>query len=227
MIEGKNRLILIIEDEEDILELLEYTLQKEGYETIGFLNANENVKKVLDEEKIDLILMDRNLPNIEGTSFIKDLRSNGYQNPVIYVTAKDKSEDILDGFEAYADDYITKPFNIQELLARVKSVIKRSSNDIEVLKVRDIVYNFSSKTFSIEEKDIELTSLETTLLLEFIKNKNILLSREYLLEKVWQDSFDKQEKTVNVAIKRLKDKIDPNSKKNYIKSVRGEGYIFC
>lgn len=227
MVEGKNRLILIIEDEEDILELLEYTLQKEGYETIGFLNANENVKKVLDEEKIDLILMDRNLPNIEGTSFIKDLRSNGYQNPVIYVTAKDKSEDILDGFEAYADDYITKPFNIQELLARVKSVIKRSSNDIEVLKVRDIVYNFSSKTFSIEDKDIELTSLETTLLLEFIKNKNILLSREYLLEKVWQDSFDKQEKTVNVAIKRLKDKIDPNSKKNYIKSVRGEGYIFC
>lgn len=79
MIEGKNRLILIIEDEEDILELLEYTLQKEGYETIGFLNANENVKKVLDEEKIDLILMDRNLPNIEGTSFIKDLRLNGYQ----------------------------------------------------------------------------------------------------------------------------------------------------
>ena len=227
MLEGKNRLILIIEDEEDILELLEYTLQKEGYETIGFLNANENVKKVLDEEKIDLILMDRNLPNIEGTSFIKDLRSNGYQNPVIYVNKKDKSEDILDGFEAHADDYITKPFNIQELLARVKSVIKRSSNDIEVLKVRDIVYNFSSKTFSIEEKDIELTSLETTLLLEFIKNKNILLSREYLLEKVWQDSFDKQEKTVNVAIKRLKDKIDPNSKKNYIKSVRGEGYIFC
>lgn len=77
MLEGKNRLILIIEDEEDILELLEYTLQKEGYETIGFLNANENVKKVLDEEKIDLILMDRNLPNIEGTSFIKELRANG------------------------------------------------------------------------------------------------------------------------------------------------------
>ena len=227
MLAGKNRLILIIEDEEDILELLEYTLQKEGYETIGFLNANKNVKKILDEEKIDLILMDRNLPNIEGTSFIKELRANGYQTPVIYVTAKDKSEDILDGFEAFADDYITKPFNIQELLARVKSVIKRSSNDIELLKVRDIVYNFSSKIFSIEDEDIELTSLETTLLLEFIKNKNILLSREYLLEKVWQDSFDKQEKTVNVAIKRLKDKIDPNSKKNYIKSVRGEGYIFC
>lgn len=221
------KLILIVEDEEDMLELLEFTLQKAGYETIGFLNIDKNIKNILDEEKVDLILMDRNLPNTEGTTFVKELRSDGYQNPVIYVTAKDKSEDILDGFEAHADDYITKPFNIQELLARVKSVIKRSSNDIEVLKVRDIVYNFSNKKFYIDNKDIELTSLETTLLLEFIKNKNILLSREYLLEKVWQDSFDKQEKTVNVAIKRLKDKIDPNSKKNYIKSVRGEGYIFC
>lgn len=227
LLTGKNRLILIIEDEEDILELLEYTLQKEGYETIGFLTANENAKKVLDEEIIDLILIDRNLPNIEGSTFVKELRASGYQNPVIYLTAKDKSEDILDGFEAFVDDYITKPFNIQELCARVKAVIKRSSKDMEVLKVRDILYNFSSKTFSIEDKIIELTSLETTLLLEFIKNKNILLSREYLLEKVWENSFDKQEKTVNVAIKRLKDKIDPNSKKKYIKSVRGEGYIFC
>lgn len=221
------KLILIVEDEEDMLELLEFTLQKAGYETIGFLNIDKNIKNILDEEKVDLILMDRNLPNTEGTTFVKELRSDGYQNPVIYLTAKDSSKDILDGFDAYADDYITKPFNIQELLARVKSVIKRSSNDIEVLKVRDIVYNFSNKKFYIDNKDIELTSLETTLLLEFIKNKNILLSREYLLEKVWQDSFDKQEKTVNVAIKRLKDKIDPNSKKNYIKSVRGEGYIFC
>lgn len=222
-----NRLILIIEDEEDMLELLEYTLQKEGYETIGFLNANENVKKVLDEEKIDLILMDRNLPNIEGTTFIKDIRVDGYSNPVIYLTAKDKKSDILDGFEAYADDYITKPFDINELLARIKAVIKRSSKECEILKVRDILYNFSNKSFIIDDKVLDLTQLEHNLLLEFIKNQNILLSREYLLENIWQDSFDKQEKTVNVAIKRLKDKIDPNSKKNYIKSVRGEGYIFC
>ncbi|WP_198304232.1 response regulator transcription factor [Arcobacter vandammei] len=223
----KNKTILIIEDEEDLLELLEFTLQKEDFETIGFLSINENIKKILDEEKIDLILMDRNLPNIEGTTYIKELRNSGYQNPVIYLTAKDKQSDILDGFEAYADDYITKPFNINELIARVKAVIKRSNKECETLKVRDILYNFSNKSFSIDDKTLELTQLETNLLLEFIKNQNILLSREYLLENIWKDSLDKQEKTVNVAIKRLKDKIDLKGEKNYIKAIRGEGYIFC
>ncbi|HJE03528.1 Phosphate regulon transcriptional regulatory protein PhoB [Aliarcobacter thereius] len=223
----KNKLILIVEDEEDMLELLEYTLQKEGYETIGFLSINENVNKILEEEKIDLILMDRNLPGVEGTSFINSIKKDGYQIPVIYVTAKDKDEDILDGFESYADDYITKPFNIKELCARVKAVIKRTSNESENIKIRDILYKSSNKSFYIDEKRVNLSQLETKLLLEFIKNQNILLSREHLLENIWQDALDKQEKTVNVAIKRLKDKIDPNGKKDYIKAVRGEGYIFC
>lgn len=222
-----NKLILIIEDEEDILELLEYTLQKEGYETIGFLNVNNNVRKVLNEEQIDLILMDRNLPGIEGTSFINEIKQQGFSNPVIYVTAKDKDEDIISGFDNHADDYITKPFNIKELCARIKAVIKRSSKDIEVLKVKDIVYTSSNKKFYIDNIELNLTHLEHDLLLEFIKNKDILLSREHLLTSVWQDSFEKKEKTVNVAIKRLKAKIDPNAKKDYIRSIRGEGYIFC
>ncbi len=222
-----NKLILIIEDEEDILELLEYTLQKEGYETIGFLNVNNNVRKVLNEEQIDLILMDRNLPGIEGTSFINEIKQQGFSNPVICVTAKDKDEDIISGFDNHADDYITKPFNIKELCARIKAVIKRSSKDIEVLKVKDIVYTSSNKKFYIDNIELNLTHLEHDLLLEFIKNKDILLSREHLLTSVWQDSFEKKEKTVNVAIKRLKSKIDPNAKKDYIRSIRGEGYIFC
>ena len=222
-----NKLILIVEDEEDILELLEYTLQKEGYETIGFLSVDKNLRKVLDEEQIDLILMDRNLPGIEGTAFINEIKKQGYHNPVIYLTAKDKDEDIIDGFEAYADDYITKPFNIKELCARVKAVIKRTSNDIDVLKIRDIVYKSSNKKFYIDHTEIELTHLEHDLLLEFIKNKDILMTREHLLNTVWQDSFEKKEKTVNVAIKRLKAKIDPDGNKEYIRSIRGEGYIFC
>ena len=121
----EDKTILIVEDEEDILELLEYTLQKEGFETIGFLNVDKNLEKIFDEEKIDLILMDRNLPGCEGTHFIDEIRKKGYNNPVIYVTAKDKDEDILEGFESHADDYITKPFNIKELIARIKAVIKR------------------------------------------------------------------------------------------------------
>ena len=221
------KLILIVEDEEDILELLEYTLQKEGYETIGFLNIDSNVRKILDEEQIDLILMDRNLPGIEGTTFINEIKRQGYSNPVIYVTAKDTDVDIIEGFESYADDYITKPFNLKELCARIKALIKRTSKDIDILKVRDIVYKSSNKKFYIDDVKIDLTHLEHDLLLEFIKNKDILMTREHLLDNVWQDSFDKKIKTVNVAIKRLKSKIDPEGKKEYIKSIRGEGYIFC
>jgi len=223
----QNKLILIVEDEEDILELLEYTLQKEGFETIGFLNIDKTLKKVLEEEDISLILMDRNLPGSEGTTFINDIKKEGYNNPIIYVTAKDKDEDILEGFDAHADDYITKPFNLKELTARVRAVIKRTSKQVDILKIRDITYKASNKKFYIEDKEIELTHLEHDLFLEFLKNKDILMSREHLLETVWEDSLDKKVKTVNVAIKRLKAKIDPDATKDYIKSVRGEGYIFC
>ncbi len=223
----EDKVILIVEDEEDILELLEYTLQKEGFETIGFLNIDKNLEKIFDEEQIDLILMDRNLPGCEGTTFIDDIRKKGYTNPVIYVTAKDKDEDILEGFESHADDYITKPFNVKELVARIKAVIKRSTKDVDILKIRDIVYKASNKKFFIDDIALELTHLEHDLLLEFMKNKDILMTREHLLNSVWEDSLDKKMKTVNVAVKRLKAKIDPDGEKNYIKSIRGEGYIFC
>ncbi len=223
----KTKTILIVEDEEDILELLEYTLQKEGYDTIGFLHVNKALERIFDEEEIDLILMDRNLQGYEGTNFIKKIKSQGYDQAVIYLTAKDKDEDILDGFECYADDYITKPFNLKELHARIKAVLKRTSKEIELLKVKDIVYNGAKKRFSIEDKELDLSRLEHNLLLEFIKNKNILLSRDYLLNTVWEDAIETKSKTVNVAIKRLKEKIDPKGEKQYIKSIRGEGYMFC
>ena len=216
--------ILIVEDEPDILELLEYTLAKE-YEVIGCLDTSK-VVDILDQENIDLILMDRNLPNVEGSVFIQDLRAKGYSQNVIYLTAKDADENILEGFERGGDDYITKPFNIDILKARVKSVINRTKKNHQVIKARDIVYNSNQKKFVINGEDISLTHLEHDLLLEFIKNIDILLSRDTLLENVWEDSMDVKSKTVNVAIKRLKEKIDPMGTKEYIKSIRGEGYIF-
>jgi DNA-binding response OmpR family regulator len=171
--------------------------------------------------------MDRNLPAVEGSLFIEKIRSEGYNQPVIYVSAKDLSDDIVEGLERGGDDYITKPFNVNELKARVKSLIRRTSRTEEVIKYRDIIYTPSNKSFKIEGREIKLTSLEHDLLLEFITNKNILLSRDTLLERVWKDSLNKQLKTVNVAIKRLKETIDPLGEKNYIQAVRGEGYIFC
>jgi len=218
--------ILIVEDEEDILDLLEYTLSKEGYDIITCINTS-NVKDILEEENISLILMDRNLPGVEGSVYISNIRKEGYNQPVIYISAKDSSNEILEGFETGADDYITKPFNLNELKARVKAVLKRTSHAQDIIKYKDITYYTSKKIFTIEDKEITLTHLEHDLLLEFMKNQNILLSRELLLEKVWKDNINKQLKTVNVAIKRLKDHIDPTGKKNYIKAIRGEGYIFC
>jgi len=221
-----NNTILIVEDEEDVLDLMEYTLSKEGYDVITCIDTS-NVRDMLDEENISLILMDRNLPGIEGSKYISNLREDGYNNPVIYVSAKDSSDNIIEGFESGGDDYITKPFNINELKARVKALIKRTQKSQDVIKYRDITYKSSNKIFEIEDKEIKLTHLEHDLLLEFMKNQNILLSRDILLEKVWKDSLTKQVKTVNVAIKRLKENIDPTGEKNYIQAVRGEGYIFC
>ena len=221
-----NVTILIVEDSEDILDLMEYTLSKEGYDVITCVDTS-NVKDILDEEDISLILMDRNLPNVEGTVFISKLRKEGYNQPVIYVSAKDSSDEIIEGFESGGDDYITKPFNLNELKARVKALIKRTKKVQDIIKIRDILYNSSNKTFSIEGKKIKLSSLEHDLFLEFIKNPNILLNRDTLLERVWKEGQNKQLKTVNVAIKRLKEHIDPDGSKNYIKTIRGEGYMFC
>ena len=221
-----NATILIVDDEEDILDLLEYTLSKEGYDVITCLDTT-NVRNILDEEEIALVLMDRNLPGVEGSKYIESLRKEGYNEPVIYVSAKIADDDILEGFERGGDDYITKPFNINELKARVKALIKRTQKSQDIIKYKDIVYNASKKTFSIEKQEVKLTHLEHDLLLEFMKNINVLLSRHILLERVWSDSLEKKEKTVNVAIKRLKEQIDPSGEKNYIQAVRGEGYIFC
>ncbi len=218
--------ILIVEDSEDILDLMEYTLSQEGYDVITCIDTS-NVKDMLDEEDISLILMDRNLPNTEGSLFIAKLRQEGYNQPVIYVSAKESSDEILEGFERGGDDYITKPFNLNELKARVKALLKRTQNIQDIIKHRDIIYNTSNKTFTIDKKEIKLTHLEHDLLLEFLKNKDILLSRDVLLERVWEDSVNKQAKTVNVAIKRLKEHIDPTGEKNYIQAIRGEGYILC
>ena len=220
-----NQTILIVEDEEDILDLMEYTLSKEGYDIITCIDTS-NVRDMLDEEDIALIMMDRNLPGVEGSAFIQTLREEGYNNPVIYVSAKDSSDEIVEGFDRGGDDYITKPFNLNELKARVKSLIKRTQKVEDVMKYRDISYRSSNKTFQINNENIKLTHLEHDLLLEFMRNNNLLLSRNHLLESVWKDSENKQLKTVNVAIKRLKEHIDSSGEKNYIKAVRGEGYIF-
>jgi len=210
--------IVIVEDEEDLLELIEYNLTKEGFETIGFLNT-KNVAQILEEEEIDLLIMDRNLPGVEGSEFVAQLREEGILTPVIFLSAKSSDSEIEEGFERGGDDYITKPFNMKELISKKVTEGK--------IAYRDLLLDKNTRSVSVDGKDIEVTKLEFDLLYEFICNKNSVLDRDYLLENVWRDAENYQYRTVNVAINRLKEKIDPDKSKDYIQSVRGIGYKLC
>ena len=213
--------IVIIEDEEDILELLEYHLQKAGFQTIGF-SSTHRVEQFLEEENPSLLIVDRNLPLVEGSEFIKEMRDKGYAVPVIFLTAKDSEQSIDEGYLRGADDYITKPFRMNELLHRVNAILRRTgASEQEKLKYRDLLLDLESKSLSIDDKTVKLTKMEFNLLYTFMKNPNKTLQRDFLVDEVSEES---QGKTINVAINRLKNKIDPTGTKNYIGSVWGVGY---
>lgn len=220
--------ILIVDDDNDILELLEYNLCAQGYDVLGFLST-KHVRSVLAEEKIDLIIMDRNLPDIEGSYYVEMLRSKNINTPVIILSAKDTKEEIKEGLTKGADDYITKPFDIEELILRVKAVLKRSGTESKELEedllYKDMKLDLNMHRVIIDEHEVSLTNLETALLQTLVANKGKVLDRDFLLKAVWKDTLNIHPKTVNVAIKRLKEKIDPFKEKEYIKTIRGVGYL--
>ncbi len=216
--------IVVIEDEPDVLELIEYILTKEGYKATGFLST-EYVEQFLSEETPALMIVDRNLPNIEGSKFVAHLRKNGYEIPVIFLTAKDKEQDIIDGFNSGGDDYMTKPFKPSELVARVKSLLRRSGVQTQSnLCYRDIEIDTIGRIVKIDSKETTLTNLEFKLLVVFVANQNQIISRDFLRDEIWGDDVNFNEKTINVALNRLKKKIDANGSKNYFAPVWGIGY---
>lgn len=217
--------IVVIEDEEDILELIEYHLQKSGYNTMGFISTR-NVEQFLAEERPALMIVDRNLPDVEGSEFIAKLRRNGCNIPVIFLTAKDEESDLEEGFERGGDDYMTKPFRPKELILRVEALLRRAgviSND--KIKYRDLSLNLTNRTLTINGYPIELTNLEFKLLFTFVKNPNTVLNRDFLRDEVWEESsLNFNDKTINVTMNRLKKKIDHQGKKEYFLPIWGVGY---
>ena len=223
--EKSNIEIVIIEDESDILELLEYHLGKEGYSVTGFLST-DNVEQFLEEENPVLMIVDRNLPGVEGADFVSYIREMGYNMPVMFLTAKDRESDLLEGFSSGGDDYMTKPFSIKELLVRIEALLKRSGvMSGAMVKYRDLVLDMQKRELTIESKQIELTNLEFKLIHTFVKNPKQPLDRDYLRDEVWgDDSADFHDKTINVAMNRLKKKVDPSGEKEYFVPVWGVGY---
>ena len=220
--------IIVIEDEEDILELIEYHLSKEGYAVTGFLST-ENVEQFLEEETPSLMLVDRNLPGMEGSKFVTYLREVGYDIPVIFLTAKAKESELEEGFEAGGDDYMCKPFSPKELTLRVKALLKRSGALMkqERIKHKALTIDLAKKDLTIDAQVVSLTNLEFNLLHTFMKHIDKPLTRDFLRDEVWgSDGDGVNDNAVNVAINRLKNKIDPQNEQNYFHPVWGVGYKF-
>lgn len=225
--EGKN--ILVIEDEEKIARFLQLELNHEGYDVDIAYDGREGLEKAL-ENKFDLIILDVMLPSLNGMEVLRRIRQKN-DTPVIMLTAKDEVTDKIMGLDIGADDYMTKPFAIEELLARIRVIFKRfngttqdKENSNSILKIQDITLDCEGYMVKYKDEKIELTKKEFELLKYLMINKNIVLSRERVLEKVWGYEYIGDTNVVDVYVRYIRTKIDDKYKIKLIHTVRGVGY---
>ena len=225
--------VLIVEDERAIVEILKFNLKREGYDTLEALDGLTGLK-LAKEKDPDLILLDVMLPGMNGFDVCANLRDAGSAVPIIMLTAREEESDKVFGLEAGADDYITKPFSMRELLARVKANIRRRSLDAglrgpgeNLLQRGELTVDLSAVTVEKAGKVIEVTQKEFDLLTCLLSEPGKVHSREELMEKVWNYDYFGDVRTVDVTIRRLREKIedDPGSPK-YIRTKRGAGYYY-
>lgn len=218
--------ILIIEDELKIARFLELELNYEGYLVDQSHDGREGLKKALNES-FNLILLDVMLPSLNGMEVLRRLRQTS-DVPVIMLTAKDEVMDKVMGLDNGADDYVTKPFAIEELLARIRVALKRTKTQSEnsnILKINELKIDLEKYTVTFNNELIELTKREFDLLKYLMENKNIVLTREKLLENVWGYDYLGDTNVVDVYIRYLRSKIDDKYNIRFIHTLRGVGYI--
>ena len=217
--------ILIIEDDKLLNEGISFALKNEGYNVLSSHN-NREAKKMLND-KVDLILLDINLPDGDGIDICKYIRKE-MSMPIIFLTAKDTEEDIVRGFKAGGDDYITKPFSLPILKERIKAVLKRGTAQGNIYNFKELKFDFDKLSLTKNDLEIPITKIEVKLLELFIENKGKVLTRTQILEKIWDIDGDFiDENTVSVNIRRLRTKIeDDPSNPIFIKTVFGIGYIW-
>ncbi len=220
--------ILIIDDEIHIVELLKFNLENNGYKVDYSYDGFDGYLKT-KEFNPDLIILDWMLPNITGIDLLKKIRSDAKleQIPVIMLTAKNMEEDKLEGLHEGADDYITKPFSIKEVLARISSVLRRykyiPSDKEEILKADDIEINISKHLVTKKGQAIELTLKEFQILKLLLENRGNVLTRTFLLDKIWGYDYYGETRTLDVHIRHLRKKIG-DQEGQYIETIRGVGY---
>ncbi len=219
--------ILVVEDEESLALRIKNILESEHYHAEVAFDGMDGLDKALTEE-YDLVVLDILLPKLNGIEVLKEIRREGSDVPVLMLTAKNRIEDKVVGLDAGADDYLGKPFAIPELLARVRSLLRRTSEaKSSVIKVEDLEINTQTHEVHRQGKNLNLTPKEYAILEFLLYNKNRVLSRLSIAEHVWGDNFDLFTMTnfVDVHIKNLRKKIDDNREKNLIQTIRGVGYM--
>ena len=223
--------ILLVDDEPLILKGLKYTLEQEGYETESAADGEEALDKFFSGE-FDMILLDVMLPKMDGIQVCQRIREHS-NVPIIMLTAKGEDMDKILGLEYGADDYIPKPFNILEVKARIKAILRRASalplanEEKKNIRVRDLEINPSKRTVTLANKEVKLTAKEFDLLQLFIANRGKVFTRKQMLETVWKYDYTGDDRTVDVHIRRLREKIEHDTTQpEFIFTKWGVGYYF-
>lgn len=217
--------ILVVDDEANICEILRYTLTNDGYEVTCARSAEEAFEKLTSE--YSLILLDVMMGGMSGYRMAETLRSNGNQIPIIFLTAKNTENDMLTGFSVGGDDYISKPFSLKEVSARVKAMLKRQIADIKPISrfvYKDFIIDFDTKDVFVGEKVVSLTKTEFELLEFLVKHQERIFSREEIIDNIWEKTPYITERTVDVHITRLRKKLGDYS--SLISNRSGYGYRF-
>lgn len=219
--------IFLLEDDEAIGIGLTYSLENEGY-NVTLAKSVKEAEKIIDEKEFSLYILDLTLPDGSGYDVCKRIKAKG-DLPVIFLTAYDDEVNVIMGFELGADDYISKPFRVKELMLRIKSVMRRYSNETSdgIIKINSLKINTNEAKVYKNNEEIILTAMEYMLLLILLSNRGKVLSRTALLENIWDVAGDfVEDNTLTVYIKRLRDKIEEDpAKPEFIKTVRGLGYV--
>jgi len=220
--------ILIVEDERRLAEILKKQLEESGF-TAEIASDGYTGRQLVEKNKYNLIILDINLPLINGYDLCREIRKMNNKIPIIMLTAFGTPENKIAGFDVGADDYVVKPFDYRELLARVNVFLRRSDSDITVpekLKMADLELDLKTKTVTRAGKKIDLTAKESLLLETFLRNRDKLLSREFIIEHVWGIDFDPNTNIIDVYVNYLRKKIDRDFKPKLIHTKFGFGF-YC
>lgn len=218
--------ILIVEDEQKLSRVLQLELEYENYKTEIADNGNDALK-MISEKEWDLVLLDIMLPGLSGVEVLRRVRRNDERTPIILLTARDEVHDKVTGLDQGANDYVTKPFQIEELLARIRVHLRQGfqrKKASESLRIGELSINLKSREVMHGEHAIELTPREYDLLVCLMENKNIVMTREQLIEHVWGFDYFGDTNVVDVYVRYLRGKIDTPFEQVYIQTVRGVGY---